>query len=72
MPTISAFLSQPNRAYSSLTIWLETVIIEVSTVEVLRLRTNPWQLHKSKHLPPTNGTPLVTQDFTVAKLAILI
>ena len=43
--------------YSSLTIQSEAVISEVSTVQVLRLRTNPLQVHKVKYLPPpTNGT----------------
>ena len=43
MPTILASLSQPNRAYSSLTIQLEAAIIEVFTVQLLR--TNQQQVH---------------------------
>ena len=49
MPTISAFLSQANRAYSTLTGQLKAVIIEVSTV---RLRTNQLRVHEVKCLPP--------------------
>ena len=45
MPTISAFLSQANRAYSD---W--TRQLEASMVQVLRLRTNPWQVHRAKYL----------------------
>ena len=51
MPTVSAFLSQANRAYSTLTRQLEAVIIEASTVQLLRLSTNPQQVHKVKYLP---------------------
>ena len=39
------FLSQPKRAYSSLTIQSEAVIIHVSAVQVLRLRTNRQWVH---------------------------
>ena len=35
---------------------LEAVIIEVSTVQVLRLRANPQLLHGAKHLPSRNWT----------------
>ena len=42
MPTISAFLSQHHRTYSSLARQLEAVIIVVYTVQVVRLRTNQW------------------------------
>ena len=49
-------LSQANRAYSTLTRQLEAVIIEVSTVQALRLRTNSWQVHEAKYLPPTKVT----------------
>ena len=48
------FLSQPERFYWSLTPQVEAVIIEVSTVQVLGLRVNPWWLHGAKHLPSTN------------------
>ena len=40
--TCLAFLSQPNRPYSTLTRQLEAAIIEVSTFQVLMLRTNQW------------------------------
>ena len=66
MPTISAFLSQANKPYS--TRQLEAVIIEVCMVQALRLRINPRQVHEAKH--PQMG-PTVTQDFTIAKLAVL-
>ena len=56
MPTISAFLSQANRAYSTLARQLEAVIIEVSTLQALRLKTNPWRVHEVKYLPPTKVT----------------
>ena len=49
MPTISASLQ-------GLLNLLEAVIIEVCTVQVLRLRTNPQQVHKTKYLPPTKLT----------------
>ena len=42
--------------YSTLTRQLEAVIIEVSMVRALRLRTNQWQVHEAKHLPPTKVT----------------
>ena len=45
VPAISAFLSW---AYSTLTRQLEAVVIEVSTVRALRLRTNS-RVHKAKH-----------------------
>ena len=50
------FLSQPERTYWSLTPQLETVIIEVSTVQVLRSRAKPWLLHVAIHLPSMNWT----------------
>ena len=40
-------------AYSTLTRQLEAVIIEESTVPVLKLRTTQWQVHKVKYLPLT-------------------
>ena len=40
MPKILAFLSQLNRAYSTLTKQLKAVSIEVCIVEALRLRTD--------------------------------
>ena len=56
MPTILTILSQANGAYSTLTRQPEAVIIEVCTVQVLRLRTNPWRMHKAKDLTPTKVT----------------
>ena len=56
MPKVLAFLSQPEQTYQSLTPQLETVIIEVSTVQALRLRANPQLLHGAIHLPSRNGT----------------
>ena len=53
MPTISAFLSQSNRASSTLTRQLGA---EVSAVQVLRLRNKPWEVHETKHLPPIKVT----------------
>ena len=53
MPT---FLSHANRAYSILTRQLEAFVIEVSTVLVLRLKTNQWRVHEVKYLPPTKVT----------------
>ena len=46
MPTISVFLSQANRAYSTLSSQLEAVINEVSMAHNLiitvRLKISPW------------------------------
>ena len=39
-----------------LTRQMEAVIIEVCTVQVLRLRADPQQMHEAKYLTPTNGT----------------
>ena len=50
MLNVLAFLSKPERTYWSLTPQLETVIIEVSTVQALRWRGNP------RHLPSMNWT----------------
>ena len=33
--------------------YMQAVIIEISAVQALRLRTNQWQVHKVKYLPPT-------------------
>ena len=41
LPTILAFHHELDRTYSSLTVQLEAVIIEVPTVQALRLRANP-------------------------------
>ena len=60
MPTISALLSQHNRAYSTLARQLKAVIIVVSTVQVVRLRTNQW---------PVSALGEIFHPF--AKLAIL-
>ena len=56
MPTISSILFQANRAYSTLTRQVEVVIIEVSAVQALRLRTNPRQVHEAKYLLPRKMT----------------
>ena len=53
---VLVFLFQPERTYYSLTPQLETVIIEVSTVQVLRLRATPQRLHRAIHLPSINCT----------------
>ena len=58
MPTISAFLSKANWAYSTLTRQLEVVIIEVSTVQVLRLSTNPWRVHNRGEIFATHKRAL--------------
>ena len=50
---------------SLLTPQVNTVVIEVSSVKGLSLGGNPMRLYRAKHLP------MVTQDFTLAKLAIL-
>ena len=62
MPIILARLSQPTEVYTA-----GTVIILVSTVQVLRLRTNLQQVHKVKYLAPMNGT----YGHTEANLAII-
>ena len=55
------FLSLANMACSTLARQLEAVINEVSMAQVLRLRTNPWRVHKVKHLPPTKVTYSLTK-----------
>ena len=42
-------LEWPNRTYSTLTRELKGLIIDVSTFQALRLRTNQWQLHEVKY-----------------------
>ena len=44
----------------TLTRQMEAVIVEVCTVQVLRLRADPRQLHEMQ--------PMVKQDFTLTKL----
>ena len=56
MSNILAFKSKPERTYCSLTPQLDTVIIEVSTVQALRARANPQQLHGAIHLLSMNWT----------------
>ena len=51
-----AFLSKPERTYGRLTLQLETVLIELSTVQALRLRAHPQQLHRAKYLLSLNWT----------------
>ena len=50
------FLSEFKRTYQDLTPQLETVFIEVSTVQALRLRANPLRFHGAIHLPSMNWT----------------
>ena len=70
MPTILAFLSQLTEPTQlNLARQLEAVTIEVSTVQALRLRTNPWKV-KVKYMPPEKVTYSHT-GFTMAKLASL-
>ena len=54
--SILSNLSQANKAYSTLTRKVEAVIIEVSMVEVLMLRTYPQRVYKTKYLPHTKVT----------------
>ena len=56
MPTILAFLSLANRAYSALTRQLEAFIIEESIAQLLRLRINRCRVHEVKYLSPTKVT----------------
>ena len=42
--------------YLSLVPQLNTVVIEVSCVQVLGRRGNPQKLYRAKHLPSQNGT----------------
>ena len=71
MPTILAFLSQLTEPTQlNLARQLEAVTIEVSTVQALRLRTNPWKVNKVKYMPPEKVTYSHT-GFTMAKLASL-
>ena len=55
------YLSQANTAYSILMWQLEAVIIEVSVVQVQRLRTIPQWVHEVKYLVPMKVTYTVTQ-----------
>ena len=66
MHTISAILSQANRAHSTLSRKLEAV----STVQVLRLRTTSQEWTRQNVCHPQKW-PTVIQDFTMAKLSIL-
>ena len=45
---------QPERTYSSLMLLLDAVVIQVTMVEGLRLRSNAQRPHGAKHLPQTN------------------
>ena len=47
---------------------LDKDIIEIK--KALNLRGNPWTIYRAKYLLHKMG-PMVTQDFTVAKLASL-
>ena len=57
--TILAFLSHANRAYSTLTRQLKTVIIELSMAQVLWLRTNPWRMHE---IPNANNNGITAAN----------
>ena len=70
MSNVLAFSPKPERISWSLTPQLDTIIIEVSSVKGLSLRSNPLRLYEAKHLLLTNWA-YGTQDFTLAKLAIL-
>ena len=51
---------------TSLASWivqLKTVIVEVFTVQALRLRANPWRLHGAKHFCHQWIWPTLTQFF---------
>ena len=67
LPTILAFHHEPDKIYSSLTVQLEAAIIEVPTLQALRLRTKLWRLHGPNMLLSTK----LTQDLSMAKLTIL-
>ena len=69
MSNVLAFLSQPERTYGSLTPQLETVIIEGSSVRLLRLRANPLAIAQG-HTFACHQL-IGSTDFTVPKLAIL-
>ena len=56
MPAILTFLSKLALNYWSLRASTAVVVIEVSMVDALRLRTNLWWLHEAKYLPLTNMT----------------
>ena len=70
MPNVLVLFPKPERAYWSLTPQLDTVVLEVSLVKMLRLSEG-----YGDYIGPTichhERGPMVTQDFTVAKLAIL-
>ena len=66
-PLFSPRLTDP---IQTLTRQLEAVFIEVSMVQLLRLRTNPQWVHEVNVCYPQKW-PTVTQDFTMAKVAIL-
>ena len=64
-----ALLSKPERTYWSLTPQLDTVVMGVSLVKMLRLRG--YRDYIGPNICHHKRGPMVTQDFTVAKLAIL-
>ena len=47
---VHVYVSKPERASGSLTPQLDTVIIEVSSVQGLSLRGNTLRLYRAKHL----------------------
>ena len=66
MPTFSPRLTEPLNLDQA----AGSSCIEVSAVQVLRLRTNPWQVHEAKYFPPTKVTYSHT-EFHNGKLVIL-
>ena len=52
MPTFSPRLTEPLNLDQA----AGSSCIELSAVQVLRLRTNPWQVHEAKYFPPTKVT----------------
>ena len=51
---------------------LDTIIIQVSSVKELSLRANPTGTIQDKTFATNEIGPMVTQDFTLAKLANLM
>ena len=65
---LAFIVSKLERTYPSLTLQLDTVVTEVSS---LRLRGNLKRLYVGQNICHHKIGPMVIQDFTVAKLAIL-
>ena len=49
----------------------DTVVVEESVVEALSLSCNVWRLYTGPNICHYEMGPIMTQDFTVAKIAIL-